>query len=95
MSGGYQTRSSLNAVNEMTKLQKLTQTEILRLKSPFVGFFTFSDSLVGTQGDIKWLKKALSQDRKFVAYPYSSHVITIDIDHEDMEEETIRFFGKY
>lgn len=95
LTGGYNTANSLHAVGQMTKLQKIAKKDIKSLQVPFVCFLSEADSLVDYKGDQKILKKAGTNDREFVIYPKSSHVLSLDINEGDLFAEGYRFFEKH
>lgn len=95
LSGGFNNLTSLHAVSEMNKLQRITKKELPGLKVPFVCFLTQKDTLVDPVGDYKQLSRVIDTDHEFVIYPASSHVLSIDINEKDVFAESFRFFEKH
>ena len=95
LTGGYSNVTSLHSVTEMNKLQKITKKALPGLKVPFVCFLTQKDTLVDPVGDYRQLSRVTDSDHEFVIYPASSHVLSIDINEEDVFSESFRFFEKH
>jgi carboxylesterase len=85
--------SSVHGACELTKLQRLVKKNLKDVSCPLIIFQSKADGLVDPKTESYVLEHVSSKQKKGLMFEASSHVMSLDADHETIFKETIAFFA--